>query len=247
MKREPGSSRAALFAVAACAVALLAAASFAGCGDRAPTPEPPPPAARAHAPGTVLAIGSRELGAPEIDRVAKWIAALYPQSADAHNRRRALTSVLLPQVALAQAHAGARAAALERARAARAELVAGRMPAGVEVREARGTWGTLGLEIFGPALELAPDAWSEPLDALGRVLLLRVREKSAATELGAVELRVELAEFSFVPEGATQASLDADIDTQRLEIVDPQWEQYVPLAWQHRLRGAPRAAAPAGP
>lgn len=218
--------------------AVVAVAALASCGEPAPTPivESRPAPEQALRPGTVLVLGGVELGAAEVDRVAAWIAKLYPQSADAHNRRRALTTVLLPQVALARAHATAREHALESARGARAELAAGRVPAGIEVRAVSGTWGVLGLEIFGPAHDLAPGAWSEPLDGLGRVLLLRVLESDGNPLPNALVLRVEIVEFPFVPADSTQESIDRDIDTQRLLIVDPAWEQYVPLAWQHRLR-----------
>ncbi|TAJ18826.1 MAG: hypothetical protein EPO68_07230 [Planctomycetota bacterium] len=225
---------------ARCWVGAALLSSLIGCGDAEGTSKSTSLAAppqRAFAATTVLAIGEREVSAAEVDRVAKWIEQLYPQSADAHNRRRALTSVLLPRIALAEAHRAAHGEARERAQAARAQLAAGRAPAELTVREASGTWGPLGLEIFGPAHELALDAWSEPLEGLGRLLLVRVREKSGGPELGAVVLRVEIAEFPFVPEGSTQETIDRDIDTQTLVIVDPTWEQYVPLAWQHRLHG----------
>jgi hypothetical protein len=246
VRRDPGTSRAAAFAAAFRAAAVFALAAASACGNSEPAPAAAA-AERAYAPGTVLAVGERELDAAAVDRVAHWIAQLYPHSAEAHNRRRALTAVLLPQLALAEARRAVRDEAFERARAARVELAAGRAAAGIEVREVNGTWGLLGLEIFGPAQELVLDAWSEPIEGFGRVLLLRVRGKSGGPELGAVALRIEIAEFPFVPAGSTQESVDRDIDTQRLAIVDPTWESYVPLAWQHRLRCTAPTAPPNDP
>ncbi len=47
-----------------------------------------------------------------------------------------------------------------------------------------------------------------------------------------------------MPADATAASTDADIDSVLLEIVDPTWEECVPIAWQYRMRGTAPAVVP---
>jgi hypothetical protein len=194
----------------------------------------------------VLAVDDVPISAVEVDRVASWVGALYPEDTASGRRRKALTAVVLRRAATEAQHGSAYEAARLALRADRAALTGAGTTAGREggappAPESRsGTWHQLGLDLWGPARELEVGAWSEPLDGAGIVRLVRLDERIPGTSAADLRLRVSVVERSYLPGGPGDAR-EAAIERSRLVVVDPAWEELVPLEWRHRMAGGSRS------
>lgn len=208
----------------------------AGCGPAGPDAAERADPARWPA-GTAVAVDGEPIAVAEVDRIADWVRPHYPERSRVSWRRTALTWFLLPRAAVASERAAERRAAREASAAAREALVAGTGEA--EVRQASGTWGELGLEIWSRARELEPGTWSAPFEAVGRFLLIRLDEAppppAPGESVGAQRLRVSLVEHLYLPADAGPDAVEAAIDGARLEIVDPDFEEVVPESWKLRM------------
>jgi hypothetical protein len=209
---------------------LLLATVLAACPEGKGTVQTPQSSAPVPPPyGTVLRVNDRALATEDVDRFARPIAELEPQFQRIHQRRLALTNVVLPLVAVAtlhpEAHARAAADGAAAARAGHEELLA-------RSSELAGTFREIGLDLWCLARDLPAGEWSAPLELVGRFAIVRLDARAGVEEQEV--LRGRWLEFPFV-QGDLQACIEEALDASRLEIVDPAWRACVPESWQRRM------------
>lgn len=193
-----------------------------GCAPEEPAvPLPAPP------PGTVLQVDGLALSADEVAPVCADVLALYPEYSKVHARRLALTNVFLPRLAArARDPEGWQSARTECERAADHLDV-------LDPRSEEGAFHGLGLPLWSAARHLPVGEWSDPVELAGRWLRLRLDERIERVDPREERLRVSVLEFPFLDEKAVEEA----IDRARLVIVDAEFDEAVPEAWKHRMRG----------
>jgi hypothetical protein len=210
----------------AVALALL------GCAPESPAPAAPTAAPRnaaGAAPEVALTVDGLELRASELEPLCDDILVLYPEYSRLHARRLALTNEFLPRLAIRARDPERWAEARQAATAADLQAA----PARVE-----GTFHGLGLGLWSAVRHQAPGAWSEPLELVGRFVRARLDETRAAVDPREEVLVVSVLDFPFVPPADARAAIDGAIDGARLTILDPNFDEAVPEAWKHRMRGS---------
>ena len=231
----------------------MALAGISSCGDpREAAPESPPQApdptpAERQPPAACLAVDELWILAPEVDRIAAWVALIQPTHTLTSRRRQALTHVVLERAALASAHAEARAEVRDRAAALALALrgdEAAPLPDGATRAVVEGTWDDVGLLPWGEAREAwaakGPDdtaTWTDPVEDAGRWLVLRPLEHVPGVAPGLDLYRIDLVTLPYVPADLTRAAVEATIDDAELLVVDPAWREVVPAAWRLRMNG----------
>lgn len=244
---RPGRAGAAapvLPARALLALALLVPACDRGAGEPAPAPAE-------HPLGTVLAVDGVPILAGEVDRWAAVTALLEPDKVAAHQRRLALANVVLPLRAAEALDPEGRRRAFARIshlRGLATEL--GRIPDDAERRDvAAGTWRQVGLVDWEVARGLEVGQWSEVYETPGGWAFLRLLERDAPVEPGETPSALSPREtgvrfervhvFYLDPEGV-RTVLDEALRALPIEIVDPEWERYVPpIFLQHAVSRTP--------
>lgn len=211
----------------------VVALAFAAC-DRRAEPAPVWPA------GTALVFDGTPISADEIDRVADVFALMAPQNSVAETRRLALTNVLFPLHAARGIDAARRTATLEFAREHARSVRAGAVSTGallgpVETERAGGA-RAVGLEAWNFALGAEVGAWSELLETPGAFELVQLKERGKQNTPAALEVRVGVFVYPYLDETNPRAAIDAALDRAKLVIVDPAWREFVPTAWQYRLK-----------
>jgi hypothetical protein len=181
--------------------------------------------------GTAVAVDDIPISIDEVDQASVWVERIEPRSSGPQLRRLALTNVSLPR-AVAQAmapreHARARSEAGEALAALRAGTWSG--PAG-EVVE--GNFQALSIEVWGRALDMPLGEWSDPIDDIGRFLLVKLLEREDLPHTAALRVKIEVHAFPYLPE---DADVEAAKERHRLTIVDPAWREIVPELDQYRM------------
>lgn len=187
----------------------------------------------------VLEVDGLELTAAELEPLCADIRSLYPEYAEVHVTRLALTNEFLPRLAL-------RASAPEdwaAARAACAEAVPGALEPtspepSPELTALEGTFQGLGLGLWSAARHLEPGVWSGPIELVGRFVRVRLEEKRSAPEPREEFLRLAVLAFPSVDPARERVEVDAAIDRAHLTILDPDFGAAVPEAWKHRMRAS---------
>lgn len=179
----------------------------------------------------MLAVDGVPVLADEVEPLARDVGELYPEYTLPHRRRLALTNAILPRAACRARYPEQRAAQRAAAESARGQI------SSLEPRVFEGNFGRLGLELWSAARRLEPLAWSEPIELAGRFVLVRLEAPPTGAEAGQEVLRLSLLEFPFVDPSSPVAALQRAVDESRLTIIDPAWDEFVPEAWKHRMRG----------
>jgi hypothetical protein len=188
-------------------------------------------------PGTVVAVDHVPISVDEVDEASVWIELIDPKSSGPQLRRLALTNVSLPR-ALSQAMAPeAWLAARSDAQAAFERLRAGRWtgppkPDGAVGEIVEGSWQELSIVAWGHALSAPVGEWSEPVDDVGRFLLLKLIERQDLPHSAALRVKVDVLEFPYLPD---DADVEAAKDDHHLTIVDLAWREIVPERTQYRM------------
>jgi len=188
----------------------------------------------------VLALGERPIQAAEVDEAAGIIALLQPRDSVDQLRRLALTNVVLPRCAAQAIDPEARVLAQKRASEAQRTLAAGTVLMDPLGTERKGAMLQLGLELWNALMPLAPGDWTPVVETPGCFQVARLKEKGTAALPGQVELTVEVYDFPYLPAEEAHDRIQAQLDRSRLVYVDESWREFVPIAWQHKLRGGPR-------
>jgi hypothetical protein len=214
---------------------LAATLTAAACAKSAPAA-----AAPSWPAGTVLAVDGVPISAEEVDRVGSAFASVEPNDSVSQLRRLALTNVIFPRIAAANANSKRRAEALALAESYRAALVDGTLPSGplagpMEV-ERTGKLLDIGLEVWSFALDAEIDRWSPVLETAGSFEVARVKKRTPGPSPGWTRFTVGLYDFPYVDDDRRKA-IDEAIDRSRLVIVDESWREVVPTAWIYRMRG----------
>lgn len=208
--------------LAALALACLAAA---GCEDE-PAPSFPP--------GTVVAVDGVAIGAQEVVRDMAPVMLVEPQWNETQWKRLAFNELTLPRVLLSlSAGAEAREAARRSVEERFARIAGGNQPgpptaAGALAEERSGYWQQLGLAAWGEAMNLAPGVWSDPIEAPGSFLRVRVLERIDGPAPAATQFRLDVIAQPYAPDALTRLKTDELLKSHRLTIVDPEWETIVP-------------------
>lgn len=204
-----------------------------GCAPDMGAPAPAE-AARAPAPasadGAVLRVDELAIRAEDVDPLARDVRLLYPEYAEAHARRLALTNEILARFAARARHPEAWRQAADACAAADLERL--------EPWLVEGNWRELGLSTWSAAHALPLATWSEPVELVGRWARLRVDARDGAEDPRKERLSLSVLEFPFLPRDGATALVEEAIDSVRLTVVDPRWDATVPETWKHRMRGA---------
>jgi hypothetical protein len=215
---------------------LSIAATLTGSACERSTPATPAPSWPA---GTVLALNGRPITAAEVDRVGSGFALMEPNDSLAQLRRLALTNVIIPRIAAADANPERRSEMGALAESYRAALVAGTMPpgplAGPMEEERKGRLFALGLEVWNFALDAEIDRWSPVLETVGAYEIARVKKRMPGPSPGWTEFTVGVFDFPYVDGPDPRRAIDEAIDRSRLVFVDDSWREVVPAAWIYRL------------
>jgi len=212
---------------------------LAGCPSEEAPPAPPAKAEPLPAPGVIALVDDVEIHAVEVERLAGIVQAVFPEYSDLHTRRLALTEALLPRAAARSK----RGAEWERARAESSRAFARLQETGAEAWLAEvgpplsdtGGLSYLRLDLWGAARGAELGVWMGPYERIGTFTILRVI--AIEGEEFEEKLTVERVEFPYLPEGSTASDLNEAIDSCRLRIVDPDWEEAFPERWKYRMRG----------
>jgi len=214
--------------------ALLALAAPACSGDGGAPAAAGAPAADWPA-GTVLAVGALPISAADVDQDSATVVHLALESSDRDLRRKALMNLTLPRT-VARALAGERwdevrreaQAALERARRGETADLPERL-------DLEGGYGSVGLALWGAALETPIGTWTPLVEEGGafRTALVVARAEhriAAGTTVELEELR-----FPYLDDPDPAVAIEAAKDDLVLVIVDPEWRRVVPELTQYRM------------
>lgn len=201
------------------------------CAQETTPRTPATPPAPSYPPGTALLVEGLTLTADAPERLCADILALYPEYSRVHALRLALTNEFLPRLAVRASHAQA----WEQARADC--QAAGDRPEGLASHVEEGNFRTLGVGLWSEARHLPLGAWSDPIEQAGRWLRILPLERAESADPREEVLTLRVVEFPLLPSETRQAEIEAAIDAARLTLVDPHFEEAVPEAWKHRMRG----------
>lgn len=183
----------------------------------------------------VLLVGTQPIAAEEVDAVAEWFRSIHPKATQDHLRRIALDRVVVPRAALAQTASEQRSRALEACREALEALRDGGLPpTGEELRLIVGN-SLLSPEVAGLSRGLEAGIWSEPLEGVGRFLLIRIE----AEHTDAVPSRT-VVEFPYLAATADLGLVQERVAAVSLTLVDPAWRAAIPSALESQLKSQPR-------
>lgn len=190
--------------------------------------------------GTVLAVEDLAITSEEVDQAVVIVQRIERRAVDAQLRRLALTNVVLPRAILRLLGGERREQALAEAQAALERLRAGEWVGptaeGLHGEKRGGNFYSVGLSLWAAGTDLAPDAWSDPIEQDGCFWLVRrVALRPSPVPLG-VEVDLDALSFPFVEQASRAAELEAAYDRYRLTIVDPAWRELVPELLQYRMR-----------
>ena len=187
--------------------------------------------------GTVLAVDEIPIRAQDVDALCPAVQQLYPAYSSAHQRRLVLTNFTLNQAAVRSRDWEPRLLAEQACQAEWEALQAGAQPS-LPVMEYEGSHEALGFGVWAHAQRLEQGIWSGPFDVIGQFVILRCDRFEPTTQ----SYSVSVLEFPYMdPElvyGSTRfESMQAAHDNALLQIIDPDWAEYVPTEWQHEMRG----------
>ena len=224
---------------------FVASTGLAGCGDPEPPDTPPgalreeqAEAAREWPEGTVLAVDDLPIRAEDVRVIADSVAEIYPGDVEAQHLRLSLTNHVLESFAVSSRDRVERERVLEECRRVKAALDAGEEPPGMH--ELNGGPVAMGLGLWALARNREPGVWSEPIEVVGRWVLVRLEERITPEDTRREWVKVSLYSLPYV-NTSYRAELDVTtsiaeaVDGARLEIVDPDWNHYVPAQWKHRM------------
>jgi hypothetical protein len=205
----------------------------AACGG---APHPP---ARTWPQGTVLALGERAILESEVDEAAGVIALLEPRDSIDQLRRLALTNAVLPRCAAEAVDPETRKQAQALAQQCKQALESGGTPGGepLPLVTRKGKMLDLGLELWNAVMALEPGQWTGVVETAGCFHIARLVEKGTAMLPGLVELKLEVYDFPYLQPETAHDRIAAQLDRSQLVYVDEAWRAFVPITWQHRLRG----------
>jgi hypothetical protein len=190
----------------------------------------------------VLRIGSELVGEDEVRARAQALEILFPAATEPELARLALTNELLQERAIAERYRDARSAALAESRRILAELQSGAeepaLLSGAQRRSVEGDWRALGFPVWYLVRGQAPGVWSEPLDATGQIVLVRLDRRDGNADPALERFGATIVYVPYLPDPRLEpGAADRAIDSTELEILDPAFAEIVPEMWKHRMAG----------
>jgi len=194
--------------------------------------------ASAWPPGTVLAVDGEPITQAEVDEWLAVIALVERGSTLPHQRRLALTNIVLPRTVARMLDPVAYREALDRAELLHAALEdGGAAPEWApEPKVVYGRAADIGLDIWWLCHDLEPGQWSRPHEHPGAWVVFRVLDEPAGEWQASTALRVESYWLPFVPEEESRSLIESGIDAMHLELVDPEWKWIVPEHYWRRMK-----------
>lgn len=197
---------------------------------------PPPPS---WPPGTVLVMNDEPIQPEEVDEIAGWFALLEPQDTPLQLRRLALTNFIFPRIAARGVDPMRRREMRDLAEACRRDAVAGTMPPGplpgpMEC-EGTGAFVELGLLIWKAALDAEPGQWTPVLEDVGSYHFFRVKKREEGPLPSLMRFTIGTFDFPYLDPATGHAAVEVALDRSNLIILDENWREAVPAAWQYRL------------
>ncbi|MEO6708432.1 MAG: hypothetical protein ABI054_11805 [Planctomycetota bacterium] len=192
------------------------------------------PSAREWPAGTLVAIDDVPVTASEVAQDMLSVMLIEPESGEVQWKRQAFNAVSLPRaVQRAQVSKDARDKARRSIdeqfeRIEKGTLIGPRQDGKVLGRAMEGTWQILGLTVWGNAMALERDQWSEVLEEPGGFVRVRLLERRETLEPAYTWLRVDRIEASYLLTDPTWRPRDEELQKHRLTILDPAWDTIVP-------------------
>lgn len=189
--------------------------------------------------GTVLALNDVPIRAEEVDLIAGWFALLEPQDSVVQLRRLALTNFLFPRIAAQGIDPDRYRETRAQADAWRAAVVGGTLPsgpiAGPMETEGSGVFLDLGLPVWKAALDAPLGEWTEVVEGVGSLHLLRVKKREEGPLPSLTRFTIGTFDFLYLDPSTGREAVETALDRSKLTVVDESWREAVPASWQHRL------------
>jgi len=192
------------------------------------------PSAREWPAGTVVAIDDVPVTASEVAQDTLSVLLIEPESGEVQWKRQAFLAVSLPRAVQrtrisSEARDKARRSIEEQfERIQKGTLMGPRQDAEVFGHAMEGTWQVLGLTVWGNAMALELNQWSEVLEEPGGFARVRLLERKETKEPAYTSLRVDRLEASYLLTDPSWRPPDDELQKHRLTIVDPAWDTIVP-------------------
>jgi hypothetical protein len=228
-------------------VTLFALASCSGGDGRSEAGAPGQPAQAGPDEHVVYLLDGKEpITQGEVDAWLECVGSMESNATLPQRRRLAITNIVLHRALsrlidpAAHAEAGARAANIH------ARLLEGGEP-GVDLPATEvieGTWKDIGLDAWWLCKDAEVGRWAPPLETVGAYLIYRLLDEPPDPWRPNGEIRVELLRLPFIPEESPNALLMEAEESVRLEVLDPAWEELLPLVLRNRMRVVVREPRP---
>lgn len=186
--------------------------------------------------GTVAVVDGIPISAASVDAHVEALLLIEPGFTEGHRRRLLLTHSSIPK-AYGIAHAGdARAQARADAEAWLASESSG--PAPVTAKDLglyeQGHWGDIGLETWLVARNLDPGQSSGIVELTGRYAVIKMISRDGHPDPLHEFMRVAVHSFPYVSDPSLMMTKCLE---GTLEIVDPEWDRWIPQKYKYAMRG----------
>ena len=78
--------------------------------------------------------------------------------------------------------------------------------------------------------------WSRPLESVGAFVIWRLVEDVPEPRQLTSTVRIERYFFPYIPEEGPQALVQQAIEASKLEVLDPEWEELLPLVYRNDMQ-----------
>ena len=174
----------------------------------------------------------------EVDEWLPLMKSIQVNASKPQLRRLAITNIVLHRALGRLIDPAAWQDAKERATSLHARLLEGGEP-GIDLpatETVQGTWKEIGMDVWADCETAEVGVWQPPLESVGAFYLYRLLEPPPDPWLPNSEVAVEMLRINYVPEESPkQLFLDFE-EHVRLEVLDPEWEELLPLVLRNRMQ-----------
>ncbi len=190
-------------------------------------------------PGAVLCIDGHEyITRAEVEEWVECVASIETSASPPQLLRLSLTNFVLPRAVARNIDRRAYEETRERARAIHARLLDGGTP-GVDLPPSEvveGTWKEIGLDVWDRCAGMEVGEWSEPLESVGAFVVWRLVEEQEKPRKVASTAHIERYFLPYLPEESPHALVQQAIEQSKLEFLDPEWAELLPLVYHNDMQ-----------
>ena len=175
------------------------------------------------------------------EEVDQWLPLMKSIQVDAslpQLRRLAITNIVLHRALGRLIDPAAWRDAKERATSLHARLLEGGEP-GIDLPATEtlaGTWKEVSMDVWASCETAEVGVWQPPLESIGAFYLYRLLEPPPDPWLPNSEVAVEILRIPYVPEESPKELFLEFEEHVRLEVLDPAWEELLPLVLRNRMQ-----------